>query len=167
MRIAMSLLFASLLSLTGCVVESEQPLYTEKDIIFDANLLGEWADKKGGEKIQIERSGDSAYLAGFVGEKGKCVVHLLRLGEALFLDIEGDKEKDKHLIMRVWIKKNLLRLSTLENGWLRKRIAAKEVAGDGQELLLAASTADLQAFLLHHLKNPEAFDKPDTYVRIK
>src|SRR5712691_6822630 len=115
MRIATFLLFISLMALTGCVVESEQPLYTEADLIFDPNLLGTWADKKGAGKIQIDKSGETAYLVAAEGETEKCALHMLRLGDALFLDLEDEKHKDKHLILRLSMKKNRLRLSSLEN----------------------------------------------------
>ncbi|HET8891602.1 MAG TPA: hypothetical protein VFQ41_22065, partial [Candidatus Angelobacter sp.] len=49
-------LLALLACLTGCVpVDSINPLYTDKDVVFDESLLGEWvgmdANEKGGMKF--------------------------------------------------------------------------------------------------------------------
>ena len=57
--------FALLACLTGCVpVDSLNPLYTDKDVVFDESLLGEWvgmdANEKGGMKFIKE--GNDAYV---------------------------------------------------------------------------------------------------------
>jgi hypothetical protein len=58
-------LLALLACLTGCVpVDSLNPLYTDKDVVFDESLLGEWvgmdANEKGGMKFIKE--GNDAYV---------------------------------------------------------------------------------------------------------
>ena len=45
------LLFAGTLLLTGCVpVDSLNPLYTDKDIVFDESLLGTWVGPDNGKE---------------------------------------------------------------------------------------------------------------------
>ena len=58
-------LLALVACLTGCVpVASLNPLYTDKDVVFDESLLGEWvgadANEKGGMKFIKE--GNDAYV---------------------------------------------------------------------------------------------------------
>ena len=89
--------FALLACLTGCVpVDSLNPLYTDKDVVFDESLLGEWvgmdANEKGGMKFIKE--GNDAYVAVMSdtdanGEQKNTFydVHLLNIAGQKFLDV--------------------------------------------------------------------------------
>jgi hypothetical protein len=90
-------LLAGLLMLTGCVpVDSLNPLYTDKDIVFDESLLGEWvamdANEKGG--VKFIKEGNDAYLIVSMdtdanGEQQNTFydAHLLNIGGQKFLDV--------------------------------------------------------------------------------
>jgi hypothetical protein len=94
-------LLALLACLTGCVpVDSLNPLYTDKDVVFDESLLGSWigADKgeEGGlEILAREQDGRKSYLLVMTDKSKdmkvfkKTVYHarLVKLNEHLFLDV--------------------------------------------------------------------------------
>jgi hypothetical protein len=94
-------LLALLACLTGCVpVDSLNPLYTDKDVVFDESLLGSWvgADKgeEGGlEILAREQDGKKSYLLVMTDKSKdmkvfkKTLYHarLVKLNEHLFLDV--------------------------------------------------------------------------------
>src|SRR5438445_2919029 len=83
---------AATLLLTGCVVTSVYPFYTEKDLVFDAALLGDWVsaddEAKPGEFMRIEKFGGQGYrVTAFTADATNSVdFHLFRLGKNLLLD---------------------------------------------------------------------------------
>ena len=97
----LTLLFAGLLMLTGCVpVDSLNPLYTDKDVAFDESLLGSWVgpdngDEGGLEILAQEQDGKKSYLMVMTDKNNdlkifkKTVYHarLVKLNEHLFLDV--------------------------------------------------------------------------------
>ena len=54
---------AASIVLFGACVPSVNPYYAEKDIIFDARLVGEWQSKDSSDRQcwKFEKSGDNAY----------------------------------------------------------------------------------------------------------
>lgn len=90
-------LVALLLCLTGCVpVDSLNPLYTDKDVVFDESLLGEWvgtdANEKGGMKFIKEGNGAYVIVMSDTAANGEQKntfydAHLLNIGGQKFLDV--------------------------------------------------------------------------------
>ena len=94
-------LLAVLLLLTGCVpVDSLNPLYTDKDAVFDESLLGSWVGPDNGEEggleiLAREKDGKKSYLLVMTDKIKdlnvfkKTVYHasLVKLNEHLFLDV--------------------------------------------------------------------------------
>jgi hypothetical protein len=82
-------LLALLACLTGCVpVDSLNPLYTDKDVVFDESLLGSWVGTDNGEDgvlVMTDKDKDSNTYK-------KSVYHaqLVKLNEHLFLDVVPD-----------------------------------------------------------------------------
>jgi hypothetical protein len=164
--------------LAGCVVTSVYPFYTAKDLAYRPDLLGTWT--KDSEQWKFERDGDQAYQLTY-SEDGKASVmkaHLFQLRGKLFLDLYPAKDYDldtclqpipSHLVMRVKQLEPTLTLATLSYDWLQeflqknpKAIRYIMVNPDGKtdkgRIVLTASTADLQRFLLKHLNTPGAWD---------
>jgi len=94
-------LLALLACLTGCVpVDSLNPLYTDKDVVFDESLLGSWVGTDNGEDgvlefIARDQDGKKSYSL-VMTEKDKDSngykktvyhAHLVKLNEHLFLDV--------------------------------------------------------------------------------
>jgi len=90
-------LLAALLG--GCIpVMSLHPLYTEEDVVFEANLIGMWMDDPDNPKTTWEFSRavakEKAYKLVYSdeeGKKGAFVVHLVKLKNRLFLDVFPDQ----------------------------------------------------------------------------
>jgi hypothetical protein len=93
-------LLALVACLTGCVpVDSLNPLYTGKDIVFDESLLGYWVGPDGGKEggvefSRLEEYGEKRYVVtiftdGKKSPNDKMVFHacLVKLGKAQFLDM--------------------------------------------------------------------------------
>jgi hypothetical protein len=89
-------LFAAVSCFIGCVpVDSLNPLYTDKDIVFDAALLGEWVglDAKDDGNLKFNKEGDNAYQVIMTDNNGGEIKrtfysgHLLAVGNQRFLDI--------------------------------------------------------------------------------
>ncbi len=94
-------LFALLACLTGCVpVDSLNPLYTDKDAVFDESLLGSWVGPDAGddgvlEFIARDQDGKRSYLLVMTDKdkdsngykKTVYHAHLVKLNEHLFLDV--------------------------------------------------------------------------------
>ena len=68
-------LAAGMLALTACI-PSVHPFYSDKDVVFDPRLLGEWLEKDKEEKPQswhFEKAEDNAYRLSITESDGKCV----------------------------------------------------------------------------------------------
>jgi|YelNatPaOPRAMG01_1025707.scaffolds.fasta_scaffold24995_2 hypothetical protein len=88
---------------TGCLVRSLNPLYTEKDVIFDPALIGVWEpDNDNKEKWEFQKGEGKSYKLIHTDERTNRAifeVHLVKLRNRKFLDIlvvsfEDDSGKD-------------------------------------------------------------------------
>jgi hypothetical protein len=91
------LLFALLACLTGCVqVDSLNPFYSDRNVIFDPALLGQWGSGNPDEGgIRFNRAEDDAYQMVYTEkipsgwlEKSVFSVHLVNLGGEKYLDVQ-------------------------------------------------------------------------------
>jgi hypothetical protein len=181
MKNKMLLLFG--LIWAGCV-PSWNPLYTEKDLVFDPLLVGAWtpleakegfketwAFAKGGEKLYRLQQMDED------GRKADFEARLVKLGRHRFLDlyltkVEGDDIKlnawagfslvPAHLILKVEQIGPALKIAAMNADWMKKflkqhpdAIAHRVVLDDN--IVLTASTAELQKFVLEHADQEDFF----------
>jgi hypothetical protein len=176
------------LVLSACV-PSLNPLYTEHDLVFDPALVGHWAENDNAQDTwTFEKSGDQDYKAIYQekGKTGEFDVHLVKLGERLFLDFypqdDGIKEMDRndfyrfhflpvHTFARVSLSGSTVDMAFLDPDWLKKLLdrepkAIRHERRGEDGIILTASTKDLQTFLLKHAD--EAFgDKPTVLKRVR
>jgi len=99
MKAKEALFYLAAVLLCGCVpVFSLNGLYTEKDVVFEQDLLGTWADPNDPEGAwQFTRNNqvENAYrltLESGDGPKGLFDAHLLKLENKLFLDVYPARE---------------------------------------------------------------------------
>lgn len=101
---------ALLLFLSGCVVFSFYPLYTEKDLFANDLLVGEWLDGDSsvwkfdfnykGKRLSENRD-STAFILQFKQkgqsefENEKMIVHIVKLGGTHFLDFYASEYLDK------------------------------------------------------------------------
>ena len=70
-----------------------RPLYTDEDLIFDANLIGEW-EAEDGEMVDSAKLGEKAYDIRYIAADGtqqQCTAHLVELKGIKFLCVFFDK----------------------------------------------------------------------------
>lgn len=188
MRIAKMLVAVGIVVLVLGCVPSLHPLYTEKDVTFDPTLVGVWSEKDKTDTWTFKKSGDNAYelIMTQDGAPGKFEVHLVRLGELLFLDlypeapdIENSFYKahlvPAHTFLGIQIdkEKDVVRLAAMQPDWLEEAIDSKKVTiaherlvrGNETILVLTASTKKLQEFVVKNAA--EAFGEPAELQRLK
>lgn len=174
------ILLLSFIFISGCIVRSLNPLYTEKDIIFDPELLGIWGDPND-EKIKWEftRSNKNAYKLVHTdeqGDKAEFEVHLVKLGSHKFLDIYltslgGDELAGKlnnfgllhlwpmHSFMLVESIGDELVLKYFSVNWLKDKLEDDPKAVQhvrvgkkpDESYLLTAPPEELQSFILENV----------------
>ncbi len=158
------------LMLAGCV-PSLNPLYTEKDVIYDSDLVGVWQSADEKEKgLWTFEKGEGLDYKLVLTEDDKSspfVAHLLQLGKHRFLDLCPDKSSVKagktgflydvalipgHLFFKVAQIKPTLQVAILDVDWLDKLLKANPKALAHQEMegggmVLTATTKALQEFV--------------------
>jgi hypothetical protein len=182
---------AAVALLLGACIPSVHPFFTDKDVVFDARLVGEWQSKEQAdapESWKFEQGEGKSYkltVKEKEGKQGKFAAQLFKLKNEHFLDItptECELAPDQadlvaasifpgHLVLRVPQIEPELKLAFCDYEWLEKFLKAnpKAVAHRKQDdaILLTATTRDLQRFLLKHLGEEELFQKPNELVRTK
>ena len=144
------------LLLTGCLVMSLHPFFTENDAVFEKSLVGMWVDKSGEASLTFKQFGANAYRVTFVqhansspmkgkerpGEPAEFEAHLGRIGGSLFLDLYPDKDSWRrlkndllavhlapaHTISRVSLQGDNLVIAGLEHDWLKELVAKDSAA---------------------------------------
>lgn len=182
------ILSAVALVLTACI-PSLNRYYTDRDLVFDARLLGTWQEVESGEEPEIWKfekveEGGKGYkllLTSKGAKSGQFHAHLFKLKDELFLDLIpaeielSEKQVDLvgaslfpgHLLVRVSKMESELKLSFFDFSWLEKYLKENPKAlahhVENERIVLTASTKDLQQFVMKHLN--ELFDKPGTLRR--
>lgn len=179
-------IFALAFFLASCFVTSIYPLYTEKDLTFVPELLGTWKAEDEENLYTFQQSGKNAYELIITGqesnkkstgildyeEAGRYEAHLVKLGKFLFLDIYpqvpemGEYGLDFYLVPvhsfhKILIEKDVLRLVSLDYDWLEEMIKGNKInlahVRVEDRIVLTASTAELQKFVLKYVEDSEAF----------
>ena len=184
-KVLIILVACSLLALCGCIPISLYPLYNESDLISEPDLVGTWAEQDGDKEVVFEQAGEKAYImiSNYKGIVSRFDVHLLRLGEELFMDLyprdPGVKLNDiyqehivgVHSFYHIHQIKPVLKMSTFDYEWLKKQLSENQqelphAILDGK-LVITAPTAELQAFVLKHLKTEGAIIETDELHRVE
>jgi hypothetical protein len=165
------------MALAGCV-PSWNPFYAEKDLTFDPALVGTWrpveAKESSKETWAFTKAGDKLYQLQQTDEEGRKAAfeaRLFKLKDHRFLDlyltkVEGDQLKvnawasislvPAHLLLKVEQIEPALKLAAMNPDWMQTYLKqhpnaiAHRVVSDGN-IVLAASTDELQKFVLAHL----------------
>ncbi len=168
-------LLPMLAMLAGCVLTLE-PLYGVNDVAFEPALLGTWRPFDANELWRCTRGRDGGYRVAYTDEKrrtGEFAVRLLKIAGERFLDfaplplpsslnsLYTDHWVPSHTFARVLKLESTLEIAILDKDWLRTQLAAHPDAlahaEIGGQLLLTASTKELQRFLTANLATPGAF----------
>ncbi|MGD9954153.1 MAG: hypothetical protein AB7S87_16410 [Burkholderiales bacterium] len=182
----MRLAAVALAILLAACVPSLHPFYLEKDVYFDAQVLGEWAPGDGQSRWTFSAHEPGAYRlvhADDKGREGRFRARLFRMQGERFLDLYPEEPAGEsnayhrahlvkaHTLLHVVELGPRLRLSAMNPDWLRKRLDAEPglIAHErrGDQVVLTAPTGALQAFVLRLLGEPEAFGKPVELARAR
>ena len=157
-------------------------LYEEDDLIFDEKLLGTWVDESGTTFAFDKAEEPNAYVftVSDANTQGKFVAYLVKIDEMLFLDISPENPAEDsisfqqllnvpcHMFMKVEQIEPGLRMrwvyfvSLIEDN---PNILKHEVVGESN-ILVTASTRELQEFLKQHRHNEELFEtEPEVLIR--
>ena len=172
--------------LTGCVPMTLFPLYSDETLTFEPLLLGTWTGEDEDERWTFSAHNPHSYRLVHRDEEGRKGIfegHLVDLGGELFLDLfPEDRAEDwndlftlhllpVHTFIHVVVTDDELQLTFMNLDWLRDYLEEHPSAllhtmlADDQVLVIA-STDELQAFVIEHLKTEGAFDEPEIFQRM-
>ncbi len=179
-RIRIFAVFGIAFFMFGCPARSLFPLFADKDIVFNTALVGTWAGKDDEQTFSFKQSGEKGYTVTMRDENGEEDVYaarLGRLGKSWFIDSSPVKDgRDFHLISthlttKIQLEGDTLRMSLLESDWLREMIDAGKInvphVFRDNEIILTATTKELQALVLRYAEDDKAFPDPIVLVRVK
>ena len=178
-------------------VMSLHPLYTEEDVVFEEKLLGTWVDDPKSPKNtwEFSRAGakEKAYKLVYSdneGKKGSFDVHLVKLENRLFLDVfpnqfpseQQDWEKMKwaynffffvpaHTFIKIDSIEPQLKMRRTVNDEMKELFKEEPNAVKHElvedEIILTASTKELQAFVLKYAYDIRVFPAKIVLTRKK
>ncbi len=151
---------AAITMLAGCgPLVSVQPLYTDDDAVYEAGLTGAWEPVEDGGVWFIDGDGKSPYrvvtVSGNARDVERYEMRLVRLGEALFADLQQTGKPDEglsvrsHIIARLRLEGDRLSVALLGSEWLDQRVGEWKFPNrkDRDEVILTGSTEQLRAFV--------------------
>lgn len=167
------LLLAAALTNMGCVVPSLHPLFNDQELVFDPQMIGAWTDDDDSLWV-FDKTSNGAYLLTVADthELSMFDAHLLELDSHRFLDLYPRTESDEdsfrglhllpvHTFYKVRFEGETLLLIPMSQDWLEESIKSGVIeiphAWNDGELLLTASTEELQKMVLLFAEDPEAF----------
>jgi len=178
-------------------VMSLHSLYTEGDVVFKENLVGTWVDNPDSPKTtwEFSRAGAKEKVYKLVysddeGKKGSFVVYLVKLENRLFLDVlpsqfpseQQDWEKMKwaynffffvpaHTFIKIDSIEPQLKMRRTINDEMKELFKEKPNAVKHElvedEIILTASTKELQAFVLKYAYDIRVFPAKIVLTRKK
>jgi len=180
---SLNFLLCAVLLVGGCF-RSLQPVYTTEQVVFVSALVGEWV--VGSETWAVTKSGAAAYRVVHTDENGASGVflgHLFNVDGHLFVDLVPVQTEFRssglhsgayqpiHMLARVVRTAPTPQFAPLEGQWLNEYLAQHphELRHEriDTESVVTASTSEIQAFLLRHVKTPKAFQVDPPWERAR
>lgn len=174
-----------LMVMCGCIPLSLVPFYTEKDLVSRPGLVGTWNQGDPDEKFTIAQADSNRYMLTCIDKYGenRFVCRLFEMGGTLFMDlypIDFDGAMNGllqmhlipgHSLLRVDQVEPTLKTASLSLSWLDKLLKANPKAlahvTTGDQVVITASTEEVQAFVRKHLNDEGAFDEPSEMTRVE
>ncbi|MBT3384488.1 MAG: hypothetical protein HN778_11975 [Prolixibacteraceae bacterium] len=182
----LSIILVVTLFLSGCVVYSFYPLYTEKDLFPNEILTGNWVDDENTEwnfkhafvQGKTPKEIDSTSYILYLKDKDEKVsefnIHIIKLGGHYFLDfyleefIDDDnlELEDLHIIpvhtfAKLTVEENQLQINWFDQDWLEDLIEENKIRihheNNDDFILLTAKPKELQKFVTKYVNSEEAF----------
>ena len=184
-----SLMSSLFLLLSGCIIQSFYPFYTEETKVKLNEINGEWISiiQMGNN---IEKKPTSPWLFSdktIVSYDEKNVKSILectcfKVGDNLFIDTFAGEPDTKinflwsagitlvHNVCKISLNKNTLVLTPINFEWFEERIKEKKLglpyvrANKDSNYIFTARSEDWVKFLKKHGDNPEVFNKKYNFV---
>jgi hypothetical protein len=178
-------IIAFIAALIGGCVPSWNALFTEKDLIFDARLVGT-LNGDDDEVWEFAKDGDKKYKLTYTDKEGKATfeAHLLKIQDRQFLDVQIDEKGYEGLKLNALAKLTMVpariffrvdeigssvKLAAVNPDWLAKHLEKNPKAiahlQKGEMLFFTAETKELQAFVIKHVEGEALFGGPFTLKR--
>jgi hypothetical protein len=163
----------------SCGVQALNPFYSEQNLIFDEDLVGNWTIKKGNENWSFEAIGDSHYRLRHQEKKteSSLIVHLFKINDQLFLDFTADTDQETdESYMGIWhyypvhsaaklnLKKNKATIQFFGGQGLeeliedpKQNIGFAKTADEFMPGILTGSTNDIQKLLQKNMEDDSFF----------
>ncbi|NUM54208.1 MAG: hypothetical protein HUU46_11235 [Candidatus Hydrogenedentes bacterium] len=185
-RVLMPIVLVLPLVLSGCMVRSLRPIYTDEDLISMPALEGTWKGEDEGEQFSFARQGDG-YLFTFTedGVPITGIAHFAEIGKTNYMDVtlvesafESFPEEKKeeigpilapfmyyttpvHIFYQVEVRDKVLRMRTMDHAWAKERREKGHLwidhIAEGDSTLLIADTPRVQRFLRRWEKSEDAW----------
>jgi hypothetical protein len=182
-----------LITAQSCTIFSLNPLYHEKDLIEEPELLGVWRQiDEGKEYVSFEKYEDKKYIFRYMeedeGPQDMDTISfesgLLKVGDHYFIDLYPyyDQELDEadylfrgfiptHSVLKIEWKNDEMELyffsyDRLEELFEQNRIRIRHQMFDDY-IVITASTDELQKFIKKYADDEKAFDDSSTFIKIK
>jgi hypothetical protein len=179
------------LCLGGCApVMSLFSLYDKASLASNDQIVGNWEstdkdDKDRHDCCFVFAKSDDGYSMTIPDPDDKEIwystIHLVKLGDAIFVDIEPNSDKPEqttripfptmkvHTFGRIWIEKDSVRMELLDDDGMKAAVASGKtrltyVNGD-DGIALTSTTEQLQAFAREHADDKAAFSFEITLQR--
>jgi len=175
--------------LGGCSTPSLNRLSSEETLTKDDGLVGQWQENDDGD-IYLVLAGDkgSYRLLGIPEDKDEATLtfefRLMKLGEHRFIELtpaEGARKElgDRfgttvvpvYVFMKVLRDGDSLKVWQVDGDWLTDGLEKGDhklgfAKGEGDTIVLTASTGELQEFFKKHAADDRAFEKPMLLKRV-
>jgi len=168
MNVKLSIILACLFFISGCV-PSLNAFFTDKDIVLNPALIGNWIDVKNKYSCEFKQASEKEYelIIKEANSEAHFSAHLMNLNGTYFLDVYPEVKSYQniyflgakayfpmHNVAKVVINNDNLRISMLNPGTMENFIKDNKIViphefVDGS-IVLTAPTAELQDFLVHY-----------------
>jgi hypothetical protein len=178
-------------------VMSLHPLYTKEKVVFDDRLLGSWVDDSDESTWQFNHydKKEKAYELTFrdnEGKKGSFIAHLVQLKNELFLDVYPSErlweslEPNEayvynsifllplHTFMKIDQLEPTLQIRMMGTDEIKDMLEADpnlirhEILEErDSQIVLTASTEELQRFMIEHANDENLFGEPSNMKRLQ
>lgn len=160
--------FYLLAVLAGGCVPSLHPLFTENELVFNANLVGKWSEPNSSDYWEFKATNNKKYNFIYTDKKGKGIFdgRLGKIGNNTFLDIyptdmnlPGNDFYKSHLLgthsfMKIDLSKDGLKIGIMNPDNIKKLVNDEPNAIKYEKIddriVLTDSTKELQAFVLKY-----------------
>ncbi len=181
------LLFISLVAMiSGCVVQSISPFFTQDLVVEVPNLYGRWMLKKSPFEEGTDKpwmfSKDSIIIPCDKGDVASLSARYFKVKDVVFLDTIAAEPQENislwwmfhispmHTVSKVIPGEDTLRVIPLNASWLNDAVKNKSVTlpsvwrEEMKEHVFMASSAEWIAFLEKYGSDPEAFPDDNAFV---